>query len=544
MGRCFSKFVLCVWRSVSARTKNKPDMTNSLEITRGKNDCFLICDYGSPEPASFALSLDFLKNQPWNADLSVILGFSIPAGTDPGVYYREIGLLLRRMELKHVVCFGADIEAYRYAFPKLSLLYNHVDDALADIPKFDFHAETVLIKSPETFSPRRIEALMQRRVHDTILTVSLNAIRHNLSYLRAKMNDGVRTMCMVKAKSYGLGDTEIATVLQQHRVDYLGVAYVDEGVNLRRWGIRTPVIVMNPERSSISALIKNRLEPEIYSLRVLEQFVAELDKFRFPEPYPIHIKLDTGMHRLGFSRSQLPALTQALEKIPSVRVASIFSHLVAAEDPREEAFTLGQIELFEQMSSQLIASIGYRPLRHILNTAGLTAYGQYQYDMVRLGLGLYGYSPLYAEQKKLAGCATLSTVISQIRELEPGETVSYNRRYRVKNVSHIATLPIGYADGISRLWGNGNGYVQINGMKAPIVGSICMDMMMADVTGIPCREGDTAVLIGDYPSPDEIAEATGTIPYEVLTNISDRVKRIYTLDIQNPTDKKWNGNER
>lgn len=509
-----------------------PDTKNSLEITRGKNDCFLICDFGTTTPGSYERSLEFLKAQTWSPDISVILGFEIPEGYEPGDYFRRVGLMLRRIEFKHVICFGAEVTSYRYAFPKLALLYNRMEDALADIPKFDFHSESVLIKAPAAFSPHRIEAIMQRRVHDTVLEVNLNAIEYNLSYLRSKMYPGVRTMCMVKAKSYGLGDIEIASVLEQKGVDYMGVAYVDEGVNLRLRGIKTPIIVMNPERSSIATLIKNRLEPEIYSLRVLEQFAAELANYSFPDPYPVHIKLDTGMHRLGFSPSQISVLAETLSQIPSVRVASIFSHLVAAEDPREEQFTLGQIGLFEKMSAELIERLGYRPLRHILNTAGLAAYGQYQYDMVRLGLGLYGYSPFYTEQKELAGCARLRTVISQIRELEPGETVSYNRRYRVKNVSHIATLPIGYADGISRLWGNGNGYVQIAGMKAPIVGSICMDMMMVDVTGISCREGDDAILIGsDFPTAGEIAEATGTIPYEVLTNISDRVKRLYKLDI-------------
>lgn len=505
--------------------------TNTLEITRGKNDCFLLCDFGSASADSLLRSLDFLKHQNWTPDRSAVLGLQIPDGADAGEYFRSIGWLLRRMEFKHLLCFGPQVESHRYAFPKLSLLYNDVEDALADLPKFDFRNESVLIKAPESFLPRRIEALMQHRVHDTILQVDLNAIVHNLAYLRSKMSPETRTMCMVKAKSYGLGDAEIASVLQDRQVDYLGVAYVDEGAHLRARGIRTPIIVMNPERSSLTSLIKNRLEPEIYSSGVLDRFVRALDGFSFSEPYPIHIKLDTGMHRLGFSPGQIAPLVEMLRRLPSVRVASVFSHLVAAEDPREEDFTLGQIRLFERMSGELADGLGYRPIRHILNSAGLCAYGQYPFEMVRLGLGLYGYSPFYAEQKKLHPCATLSTVISQIRELEPGETVSYNRRYRVRHISHIATLPIGYADGIRRLWGNGKGYVQIAGQKAPIVGSICMDMMMADVTGIPCAEGDPAILMGDFPTADEIAEATGTISYEVLTGISDRVKRIYRLDI-------------
>lgn len=454
-----------------------------------------------------------------------------PEGLPAEEYYREIGLILRRTELKHVLCFGKGVEEHRYAFPKMSLLYDDIADALADLTKFDFTDETILINTVRQDDMDSIVALMQQRVHDTVMHVDLDAIAHNLDYLRSRMSPGVKTMCMVKAKSYGLGDVEIATLFQEKGVDYLGVAYVDEGVRLRRRGIHLPIIVMNPEHSSINTLIKYRLEPEIYSMRVLEQFTAELGNFSFPAPYPVHIKLDTGMHRLGFSQGELEDLCRAISAIPEIKVASIFSHLVASEDPREEEFTLGQIDKFEHMSTYIIQKTGYSPLRHILNTSGLICYPAAQYDMVRLGLGLYGYSPFYQEQKKLENCATLSTVISQIRSLEPGETVSYNRRYRVQNISHIATLPIGYADGISRMWGNGNGYVQISGRKAPIVGSICMDMMMVDVTGIPCREGDNAVLIGGSPTAGDIAETTGTIPYEVLTSVSDRVKRIYTQTI-------------
>ncbi|MBQ2421728.1 MAG: alanine racemase, partial [Flavobacteriales bacterium] len=320
-------------------------------------------------------------------------------------------------------------------------------------------------------------------------------------------------------------------MLQRAGVDYLGVAYVDEGVNLRQWGIDTPIIVMNPEDSSITSLIKYRLEPEIYSMRVLRKFSDELEKYNFTQPYPVHIKMDTGMHRLGFSHAQLPELIDFLREHPHIKVGSTFSHLAAAEDPREDEFTRSQLARFEDMANTLIGGVGYHITRHILNTSGIIRYADKQYEMVRMGLGLYGYIPFYEIQRNLKCCATLRTVISQIRTLDAGETVSYNRRYRVQNTSRIATLPIGYADGISRLWGNGRGYVTINGQKATIVGSICMDMMMVDVTGIECNEGDTAVLIGRDPSADVIAEEIGTIPYEVLIRVSDRVKRIYTLRI-------------
>ncbi|MDD4819615.1 MAG: alanine racemase [Flavobacteriales bacterium] len=504
---------------------------NDLVLFRGKKDSYLICDFGSNVIESYQKSLDYLSCQPWNTDISVILGFCPPSDTPVEDYYMQIGTILRHSEYKHILCYGKDIENHDYAFPKTALLYNQMTDMLDDLSKFDFEKESVLIKAPKELLPQDIVSQLQRRVHDTVFQINLNAISHNLNYFRSKLKSTTKTMCMVKAKSYGLGDVEIATTLQNEGVDYLGVAYVDEGVNLRSWGIHLPIIVMNPEHSSINTLIKYRLEPEIYSMRVLKQFVDELKNFSFPEPYPIHIKMDTGMHRLGFSSLQLPELIDYIKDEPSIRVASTFSHLVAAEDPREDDFTKLQLARFDDMANTLVGGIGYHVIRHILNTAGIARFNQYQHDMVRLGIGLYGYSSFYEEQKQLKNCATLRTVISQIRTLESGETISYNRRFRVQNTAKIATLPIGYADGINRLWGNGKGYVVINGQKATIVGTICMDMMMVDITGIDCNEGDEVTLIGRDPSAADIAEAIGTIPYEILTNVSDRVKRIYTIRI-------------
>ena len=508
-----------------------PIIRNDLVLFSGKKDTYLICDEGSGEIESYRKSLDYLSSQVWNKDCSVILGFDVEGESSCQSYYEQIGAILRRMTLKHVFCYGEEIEKYAYAFPKGAVLYNSKSDMIDDLSKFDFEKESMLIKAPAVMGIQDIISFLQRRVHDTVYEINLNAIEHNLSYLRSRIEPTTRVMCMVKAKSYGMGDVEIATTLQRAGVDYLGVAYVDEGVNLRQWGIDTPIIVMNPEDSSITSLIKYRLEPEIYSMRVLRKFSDELEKYNFTQPYPVHIKMDTGMHRLGFSYAQLPELIDFLREHPHIKVGSTFSHLAAAEDPREDEFTRSQLARFEDMANTLIGGVGYHITRHILNTSGIIRYADKQYEMVRMGLGLYGYIPFYEIQRNLRCCATLRTVISQIRTLDAGETVSYNRRYRVQNTSRIATLPIGYADGISRLWGNGRGYVTINGQKATIVGSICMDMMMVDVTGIECNEGDTAVLIGRDPSADVIAAETGTIPYEVLIRVSDRVKRIYTLRI-------------
>ena len=508
-----------------------PIIRNDLTLFSGKKDTYLICDEGSGEVESYRKSLDYLSHQVWNKDYSVILGFDVKGMDNVQDYYEQMGAMLRRMTLKHVFCYGEQIETYAYAFPKGAVLYNQKQDMIDDLSKFDFEKESMLIKAPATMGIKDVISFLQRRVHDTVYEINLNAIEHNLSYLRSRLEPSTRVMCMVKAKSYGMGDVEIATLLQKSGVDYLGVAYVDEGVNLRQWGINIPIIVMNPEDSSLTSLIKYRLEPEIYSMRVLRKFAAELEKYNFSQPYPIHIKMDTGMHRLGFSISQLDELIDFLRLHPQLRVSTTFSHLAAAEDPREDEFTRSQLARFEDMANTLMGGIGYHVIRHILNTSGIIRYEDKQYEMVRMGLGIYGYVPFYEIQRNLRCCATLRTVISQIRTLDAGETVSYNRRYRVQNTSRIATLPIGYADGISRLWGNGRGYVTINGQKATIVGSICMDMMMVDVTGIDCSEGDTVVLIGRDPSADVIAQEIGTIPYEVLIRVSDRVKRIYTLRI-------------
>jgi len=333
-------------------------------------------------------------------------------------------------------------------------------------------------------------------------------------------------MVMVKAFGYGNGGFEIAKLLEHHNVDYLGVAFADEGISLKNDGIKLPIMVLNPENTSFPAIIQHHLEPEIYSLKGLNAFLKIAGQKKLKH-FPIHIKLDTGMHRLGFEEEQMAELIATLRENKSVAVKSILSHMATSDDMLHHEFALSQIELFEKLSSQLMHELQIKPIRHILNTSGISNFPKAQYDMVRLGIGLYGISNDPDEQPQLENVGTLKSIISQIRIIESGESVGYGRRFVAKRRTTIATIPIGYADGISRHWGNENGYVLINNTQAPIVGSICMDMLMVDATEINCKEGDSVIIFGENPTVVFIAQKLQTIPYEILTGISQRVKRIF-----------------
>jgi alanine racemase len=333
-------------------------------------------------------------------------------------------------------------------------------------------------------------------------------------------------MVMVKAFSYGNGGYEIAKLLAHHKVDYLGVAFADEGVALKQAGINLPIMVLNPESTSYPSLMQHGLEPEIYSLKGLNAFVKLAEQKKLKR-FPIHIKLDTGMHRLGFMEQDLPALIARLQQTQAVEVKSILSHLAASDDMKFVDFTLAQLSLFDDLSTQIMEALDIQPIRHILNTSGISNFRQAQYDMVRLGIGLYGISNDEDEQKLLEQVATLKSVISQIRVIESGESVGYSRKFMAERLTRVATVPIGYADGISRHWGNGKGYVVIKGKRATILGSICMDMLMVDVTDIDCKEGHEVIVFGKDPSVIHMAQVLETIPYEIMTSISQRVKRIF-----------------
>ena len=375
--------------------------------------------------------------------------------------------------------------------------------------------------------------MLQRKRHETIMEVNLDALVQNVNYYRSHIEPSTKLMAMVKASSYGAGKVEIANTLQFNHVDYLTVAYSDEGVELRRNGITLPIMVMNPEEESFDNIIRYSLEPDIYSFRILQLFSDAARLYADNQkPIAIHIELDTGMHRLGFAPDDMDRLAQLLKADDSpLVVRSIFSHLACSEDPAMDDFTRMQISRFRQGSARLKQLMGRDDiLCHILNSSGITRFPEAQMDMVRLGIGLYGISPEPDVQRMLMPVSTLKTRISQIKDIPLGDSVGYNRRWIAERDSRIAIIPIGYADGLSRHLGYGRGSVEINGIDAPIIGSICMDMCFIDVTDVPCAEGDEVVVFGSASQLCRMAEAAGTIPYEILTSVSPRVKRVYVSE--------------
>jgi alanine racemase len=375
----------------------------------------------------------------------------------------------------------------------------------------------------------------------TKLEINLNALVHNLNYFRSKLSPDVRLMAMVKAFSYGHGCFEIADVLQSQNVDYLGVAIIDEGVELRKAGIQTPIMVMNPEEQHFETMTEYNLEPEIYNLHIWQALLKYIKRRKQPAaPVAVHIKLDTGMHRLGFDEQELPQLLQELQKFrqesgeqPPVRIASVFSHLAASGNPQLDRFTHRQIVTFRRMSNQVQAIFTYPIFRHILNSAGISRFPESQFDMVRLGIGLYGVGANELEQQQLQNVSALKTEIIQIKELAAGETVGYNRNHKVVRGMRIGIIPIGYADGLPRKFGNGKGCVWVNKKQAPVIGNVCMDMCMINLNGIQAEENDEVEVFGDRQPVTEVAQMLETIPYEVFTSISRRVKRIYNRKVEN-----------
>ncbi len=494
-----------------------------LTLKNGINGSIIIDDSYSSDFQSLKIALDFLESQKQHVKKTVILSDIFQSGLPADELYGQVAALLESNKVTRVIGIGDTIGRHQGAFRNIQVFADTLD-FLDNLP--DFGGETILIKGARHFHFEDIVAALEEKTHETVLEINLNAISHNLNFYRSKIHPDTKLMAMVKAFGYGSGGLEIARLLEHHKVDYLGVAFADEGIALKSGGISLPIMVMNPESTSFGAIIQHKLEPEIYSLKGLKAFLR-LATERKLRGFPIHIKLDTGMHRLGFDPSQVDDLISILANSPQVKVKSILSHLATSDDKQHDAFAQQQIELFSQLSNRMINALDIDPLRHILNTSGISNYGHAQFDMVRLGIGLYGVSNDPDEQPLLENVGTLKSIISQLRLIASGESVGYGRRFIADRPTTIATIPIGYADGIDRHWGSGVGYVTIRGQRAPIVGSICMDMLMVDCTGIPCREGDSVVIFGDNPTVIEIARALNTIPYEILAGISQRVKRVF-----------------
>lgn len=496
-----------------------------LKVKNGMYNCTLIDDSYSSDFQSLKIALDFLEHQKQHKKKTIILSDIFQSGLNNDELYSQVSQLIISNKINRVIGIGETISQYKNKFIN-GTTFKNVAEFMNAFDRLNFENETILIKGARDFHFEQIVSMLEEKTHETVLEINLNAISHNLNFFKSKLAPKTKLMVMVKAFGYGNGGFEIAKLLEHHKVDYLGVAFADEGISLKSAGINVPIMVMNPENTSFSAIIQHQLEPEIYSIKGLKAFLKMAEQKKLKH-FPIHLKIDTGMHRLGFEEEHLSELIAILKGNETVQIKSILSHLATSDDLKQDAFAQSQIALFEQLSTQLINELKIKPIRHILNTSGISNYPDAQYDMVRLGIGLYGISNDEEEQKFLENVGTLKSVISQIRTIEAGESVGYGRRFMADKTTKIATIPIGYADGIRRSWGNEVGYVVINGKEAKIVGSVCMDMLMVNVTEIDCKEGQSVIIFEENPTVNLMAKALNTIPYEILTGISQRVKRVF-----------------
>ncbi|NJM94492.1 MAG: bifunctional UDP-N-acetylmuramoyl-tripeptide:D-alanyl-D-alanine ligase/alanine racemase [Cytophagales bacterium] len=493
-----------------------------LQLKQGKNNCYLIDDSYNNDLAGLKIALDFLAQQGQRPQKTLIISDILESGLPQEEVFAELARLAAAAGLYRIIGVGPSSMTLLPRFLSRAVAYPDTEAFLKAAPIF--RDETVLVKGARRFGFERIVALLESKTHGTRLEIDLDALTHNLNYYRGKLQPGTRLMVMVKALAYGSGSVEVAHLLQFHQVDYLAVAYTDEGVFLRRQGIHLPIMVMNVREEDFAALAEHGLEPEMYSINQLARFQDFLH--RTNGQAAIHLKLDTGMKRLGLEELDLPTLLALLER-NRVKVVSVFSHLAGADDARHSDFSQQQYERFLAMSAILAAELPEPPMRHLLNSPGIVRFPHMQMEMVRLGIGLYGVEANGLEQNQLLPISTLKTTISQLKQLQPGETVGYGRSGRVERPSTIATIGIGYADGFRRTFSQGHGRVYIQGHYAPVVGKVCMDMCMVDVTGLEVQEGDEVEIFGSHLPIQELAERLGTIPYEVLTNVSERVKRVF-----------------
>lgn len=507
------------------RLEKLTQVSMRLELINGIENCSIIDDSYSADISSLAIALDFLNLQNQHPKKTVVLSDIYETGKKNDVLYAEIAALLAHKNVNRLIGIGPNISVHAGLFKMESSFYETTQSFIESLPSIYFANETILIKGARRFEFERISKLLTQKIHDTVLEINLNALAANLQFYRSKLNTGVKVMAMVKAFSYGSGSFEIANLLQYHKVDYLAVAYTDEGIALRKAGISSPIMVMSPEPSAFEAIVKYQLEPEIYNSSILKSFLNFLPAYK--KDFPIHLKLDTGMHRLGFEKNDLPELLTIIKDNKQFKVVSIFTHLVASADEIHDDFTLHQLNEYSAMYIDLVKQLGYEPIKHALNTSGVTRWPAAQMDMVRVGIGLYGFDSALAHNQGLQTVAVLKTTVTQVKELKAGETVGYSRKGIMPNGGKIATVKIGYADGYSRSFGNGVGNMLINGKLVPTIGSVCMDMCMLDVTGLNVKTGDEVIVFDHEHTIVDLAEQIGTIPYEILTNVSQRVKRVY-----------------
>jgi alanine racemase len=512
---------------VATRMKQLEPVAMRLEVKEGRNECLVINDSYNADINSLNIALDFARRQAADKQMHITLILSdiLQSGEIADKLYASIAGLIKQGGIGRLIGIGPEISLHLKAFAVAQRESFETTEAFLQSGRWkSLRNEVVLLKGSRNFHFEQISEQIENVAHQTTLEVNLSALIHNFNYFRSKLRPETKIVCMVKAFAYGSGAVEVAKTLQHHRCDYLAVAVADEGAELRRAGINLPIMVMNPEPNSFNLLFEYHLEPEIYSFSLLRSFIKAA--LRHGEShYPIHVKFDSGMHRLGFETPDLDELAETLKSQESVRVQSVFSHLAGADEARFDDFTRSQAATFSRCAETLQNSIGYAFTRHLLNSAGIERFPEFQYDMVRLGIGLYSISAV--DSPEMETVCTLKTTVLQVKKVMAGETVGYSRKGVLTRDSEIAVLPLGYADGFDRRFGNGTGKVLINGVLAPVVGNVCMDVTMIDVTGLDVHEGDSAEIFGTGRSITELADSVGTISYELLTNVSRRVKRVY-----------------
>ncbi|HSZ73018.1 MAG TPA: bifunctional UDP-N-acetylmuramoyl-tripeptide:D-alanyl-D-alanine ligase/alanine racemase [Cytophagaceae bacterium] len=497
-----------------------------LELKNGINGSVLIDDSYNNDLMGLTLALDFAAQHRRTLPLTVILSDVLQSGLAPEELYRSIAELLKNKNVSQLIGIGPLFSAFAGLLPTSARLFSDTTHFLQTFDFFSLKNELILVKGARSFGFEEVTKRLEEKVHGTRFEVDLDALVHNLNYYRSVAKPGTKIMAMVKAFAYGSGSHEVAQLLQHRGIDYLAVAYADEGVVLRNHGITVPIMVMNPDQQTFATLLRYRLEPEMYSFKILHEWIEYLDWENASSS--VHLKLDTGMHRLGFEKKDIHELIKLLLLHKNrITVSGAFTHLAAADEELWNEFTEAQLKEFQLLCAQIESAVGYPVIKHALNSAGIVRFPQYSFDMVRLGIGLYGVEVNGMHQDKLMNVGKLITHVSQIKRIDSSETVGYSRKGRITRPTTIATIAIGYADGFDRRFSNGVGKVSVNGKLCPVIGNVCMDMTMVDVSGVEVEEGDEVIVFGDTPTLIEQSRSIGTIPYELLTGIGERVKRIF-----------------
>ena len=513
---------------IAERMAKLTPIDTRLNVIEGTNNCMVIADSYTSDYNSLAPALDFMARRATpDCTMTVILSDVQHEAFSSAELYRLVAVLMANKNITRFIGIGEEIMAHHRYFNVNAQFFASTEEFLQEMTQSDFEDEIILVKGAPEFGFNQIIDMLEARQHQTVLQVNLDAVASNYNFFRSKLLPNTKIVCMVKASGYGAGSDELAKTLQDRGASYLAVAAHDEGADLRKAGITMPIMVLNPKVTNYRAMFAYNLEPEVFSIEECQEIIREAEKCGITN-YPVHIKVETGMHRLGFLKEQLPELINLLQNQDAIKPASVFSHLSVADEPLQDEYTMKQFRYFEDCCNILQSGFSHHILRHILNTTGIVRFPEYQYDMVRVGIGLNGIATVYdGSENELEPISSLHSVIISIKELPAGTTVGYGRKGVLTRDSRIATIPIGYADGFARCFSNGNANMWVNGTLCPTIGNVCMDVCMIDVTEADCKVGDSVEIFGKHIPVEALAEARGTIPYEILTSISSRVKRVY-----------------